>query len=246
MYEAVGVGFRGRTELLAPLERVGRAHLARQVSDPQLRAKLTPHYRFGCKRPILSNHFYPALTRPHVQLITEPLARVDERSITTADGTAYEVDTIIAATGYRYNRSRMVDRVRGAEDASLGEVWDSSPRAYLGSTVRGFPNMFILLGPNAIGINSVIFTLESQIQYVISALETMRRRGMKRVEVRADAMQRYVEEMDRRSAGSVWTDGGCNAYYTDSSGRNYAIYPGFAAEFRRRTRRFDDKAYVVA
>ena len=246
MYEAVGVGFRGRTELLAPLERVGRAHLARQVSDPQLRAKLTPHYRFGCKRPILSNHFYPALTRPHVQLVTEPLARVDERSITTADGTAYEVDTIIAATGYRYNRSRMVDRVRGARDASLGEVWDSSPRAYLGSTVRGFPNMFILLGPNAIGINSVIFTLESQIQYVISALETMGRRGMKRVEVRADAMQRYVEEMDRRSAGSVWTDGGCNAYYTDSSGRNYAIYPGFAAEFRRRTRTFDDKAYVVA
>jgi cation diffusion facilitator CzcD-associated flavoprotein CzcO len=244
--EACGIGFRGRTELIEPIEALCRRHLRRQVKDPVLRAKLTPHYRFGCKRPILSNRYYPALSQQNVELVTEPIARVNRRSITTADGTRYPIDTIINAAGYRYNRSLLVNRVTGADGRTLGEVWNQSPRAYLGSSVPGFPNMFILLGPNAIGINSVIFTLESQIQYVISALETMRRRGMKRVEVRADAMQRYVEEMDRRSAGSVWTDGGCNAYYTDSSGRNYAIYPGFAAEFRRRTRRFDDKAYVVA
>ena len=246
MYEAIGVGFRGRTELLAPLERVGRSHLARQVRDLELRAKLTPHYRFGCKRPILSNDFYPALTRPNVELVTEPITGADESAITTADGTRHQVDTIIAATGYRYNRSRGVDRVRGVGGVGLGEVWDSSPRAYLGSTVPGFPNMFILLGPNAIGINSVIFTLESQIQYVMSALETMKRRGLSRVEVRPDALASYVEEMDRRSAGSVWTDGGCTAYYTDPNGRNYAIYPGFAAEFRRRTRRFDPRPYELA
>jgi cation diffusion facilitator CzcD-associated flavoprotein CzcO len=246
MYEAIGVGFRGRTELIAPLERVGRAHLARQVSDPGLRAKLSPNYRLGCKRPILSNHFYPALTRPHVELVTEPIAGVTAGSIASTGGTSYEVDTIIAATGYKYNRSLMVDRVRGVGDISLGQVWDQSPRAYLGSTVPGFPNMFILLGPNAIGINSVIFTLESQIQYVMSALETMERRGLGRVEVRAEALERYVQEMDRRSAGSVWTDGGCTAYYTDADGRNYAIYPGFAAEFRRRTRRFDPEPYELS
>jgi hypothetical protein len=106
--------------------------------------------------------------------------------------------------------------------------------------------MFILLGPNAIGINSVIFTLESQIQYVMSALETMDRRGVKRVEVRPQALEGYVTEVDRRSEGSVWTEGGCTAYYLDGDGRNYAIYPGFAAGFRRRTRRFDPRPYELA
>ena len=129
---------------------------------------------------------------------------------------------------------------------SLGEVWNQSPRAYFGAAVPGFPNMFILLGPNAIGINSVIFTLESQIRYVMEALRTMAERRARRLEVRSDALERYVSEMDRRSSdGSVWTDGGCKAYYTDDAGRNYAIYPGFAAEFRRRTRRFRESDYEV-
>lgn len=246
MYEAVGVGLRGRLELLAPLERIGRAHLARQVRDPLLRAKLTPHYRFGCKRPILSNTFYPALTRSNVRVETDPIARVGKRSLTTATGTRYELDAIIAATGYRYNRSLMVDRVRGAGGVSLGQVWDASPRAYLGATVPGFPNLFILLGPNAIGINSALFAIESQIQYALSAIQAMDHRGVRRVEVRPDALEAYVSEMDARSRGSVWTDGGCKAYYTDADGRNFAIYPGFAAEFRRRTRRFDDSAYLLA
>ena len=246
MYESIGVGLRGRTELIEPLERAGRAHLRRQVRDPQLREKLTPRYRFGCKRPILSNHFYPALTRPNVELVTDPVARVGQRSITTADGTDHDLDTIITATGYRYNRSLLVQRVTGADGRNLGEVWDRSPRAYLGTTVPGFPNMFILLGPNAIGINSVIFTLESQIQYVMSAIEMMERLGVRRVEVRPEALARYVAEVDRRSKGSVWTDGGCTAYYLDPGGRNYALYPGFAAEFRRRTRRFDPKPYRLA
>jgi cation diffusion facilitator CzcD-associated flavoprotein CzcO len=246
MYETLGIGFRGRTKLIEPLEKQGRAHLRRQVRDPELREKLTPRYRFGCKRPILSNTFYPALTQPNVELVTDRIERVGERAITTADGTRHELDTIITATGYRYNRSLLVQRVTGTGGRNLGEVWDRSPRAYLGTTVPAFPNMFILLGPNAIGINSVIFTLESQIQYVISALETMERLAVRRVEVRPEELARYVDEVDRRSKGSVWTDGGCTAYYLDPNGRNYALYPGFAAEFRRRTRRFDPKPYRLA
>jgi hypothetical protein len=136
--------------------------------------------------------------------------------------------------------------LRGIGGQSLGAVWNRSPRAYLGSTVPGFPNMFILLGPNAIGINSVIYTLESQIQYVMSALETMERRSVRRLELRDSALERFVTEVDERSQGSVWTNGGCKAYYLDDSGRNFAIYPGFAAGFRRRTRRFDTSAYEVA
>jgi cation diffusion facilitator CzcD-associated flavoprotein CzcO len=243
--EACGLGFRGRTELVAPLEAIGRRHLRRQVADPELRAKLAPHYRFGCKRPILSNTFYPALTQPNVELVTDPIKRVNKRSITTRDGIRREIDTIITATGYRYNRSLLVERLIGTGGQTLGEVWSRSPRAYLGSSVPGFPNMFILLGPNAIGINSVIYTLESQIQYVLSALETMRRQRTRRLEVNAEALEDYVAEVDRRSQGSVWTDGGCHAYYLDERGRNYAIYPGFAAGYRRRTRRFDPRPYAL-
>ena len=245
LHEAIGMGFRGRTELIAPIEALGRSHLRRQVSDPVLRAKLTPHYRFGCKRPILSNTFYPALTRPNAEVVTEAIARVERDAIVTGDGARRRVDTIIFATGYRYNRSLLVDRISGVGGRTLGEVWNGSPRAYLGSAVPGFPNMFILLGPNAIGINSVIFTLESQINYVMGAIAAMSANGLRRLEVRPDALRAYVREVDRRSLGSVWTNGGCKAYYTDDDGRNYALYPGFAAEFRRRTRSFELAPYEV-
>ena len=245
LYEATGIGFRGRTELIAPIEALGRAHLRRQVGDRELRAKLTPHYRFGCKRPILSNTYYPALTRDNVDVVTDAIAEVTRDAIVTAAGTTHPVDTIITAIGYRYNRSLLAHRIAGADGRTLGETWDRSPRAYLGSAVPGFPNMFILLGPNSIGINSVIFSLEAQIKYVMSALATMTRRGVSRIEVRADAFDEFVEEVDRRSEGSVWTDGGCKAYYVDDNGRNFGIYPGFASQFRRRTRRFDVAPYTL-
>jgi cation diffusion facilitator CzcD-associated flavoprotein CzcO len=246
IYEACGIGFRGRTSLIAPIEALGRGHLRRQVPDSELRAKLTPRYRFGCKRPILSNTYYPALTQANVELVTEPIASVDEGAVITADGMRHEVDTIITAIGYRYSRSLLVERMVGAGGRTLGEVWNRSPRAYLGSSVPGFPNMFILLGPNAIGINSVIFSLESQINYVMGALKVMRKRSARRLEVRDEALSEFVTEVDRRSEGSVWTAGGCKAYYTDETGRNFAIYPGFAAGYRRRTRRFDEDAYRLA
>lgn len=245
VYEGLGVGFRGRTGMIAPIEAIGRAHLRRQVSDPVLRKKLTPRYRFGCKRPIQSNTYYPALAADNAEVVTDPITRVDGDAIVTADGARRSVDTIITAIGYKYSRSLLAHRTVGLGGRSLGEVWDRSPRAYLGSSVPGFPNMFILLGPNSIGINSVIFSLESQFAYVMSALARMERDGVTRLEVRADALDGYVEEVDRRSAGSVWTEGGCQAYYLDDSGRNFALYPGFAAHFRRRTRRFDPEPYRI-
>lgn len=246
LYEACGIGFRGRTELIAPIETLGRAHLRRQVADPELRAKLTPHYRFGCKRPILSNRYYPALAQPNVEVVTAPIVRAEPHALLTADGRRHPVDTIISAIGYRYSRSLLVDRLIGVGGRTLGEFWQRSPRAYLGTAVPGFPNFFILLGPNSIAVNSVIFSLEAQIAYVVDALRAMERGRVRRLEVRDGALASYVEECDRRSSGSVWTDGGCKAYYTDERGRNFAIYPGFVSEYRRRTRRFDPSAYELA
>jgi cation diffusion facilitator CzcD-associated flavoprotein CzcO len=229
----------------SPIEALGRAHLRRQVRDRRLREKLMPRYGFGCKRPVLSNTYYPALTRPNVDLVTDGVARVDGRAIVTRDGARHEVDTIITAIGYRYSRSLLVNRVIGSRARTLGETWNHSPRTYLGTTVPGFPNMFILLGPNSIGINSVIFSLESQIAYIIGALRTMDKRGVTRIELKPQALEDYVTECDRRSTGSVWTEGGCKAYYTDEHGRNFAIYPGFAAGYRWRTRRFDPAPYAL-
>jgi len=246
IHEATGVGFRGRTALLRPIEAMGRAHLRRQVRDPELRAKLTPDYRFGCKRPILSNTYYPALSAPNAEVVTEPIESVDAGAVITTDGRRHEVDTIISAIGYRYNRSLLVERLTGKGGKTLGDTWKGSPRAYLGSAVPGFPNMFILLGPNTVAINLVIFSLEAQIAYVMGALDEMERAGARRIEVRPERLEGFVSEVDRRSEGSVWTEGGCNAYYTDDNGRNFAIYPGFAADFRRRTRRFDADAYELA
>lgn len=246
LYEACGVGFRGRTELIAPIEALGRAHLRRQVRDPELRAKLTPRYRFGCKRPILSNTYYPALAADNTEVVTSGIERITRDALVTADGERHEVDTLITAIGYRYSRSLLVDRIVGSGGRTLGDTWDRSPRAYLGTAVPGFPNFFILLGPNSIGINSVVFSLEAQIRYVSEALELMDRESVERIELVPTALDDYVAECDERSAGSVWTDGGCTAYYLDESGRNFAIYPGFASEYRRRTRKFDPAPYELA
>lgn len=246
IYEACGYGFHTRPAVLAPIEAIGRAHLRRQVRDLELREKLVPRYRFGCKRPILSNTYYPALTQPNAELVTDGIARVGKRSITTVDGTRHQVDTIISAVGYRYNRSLLVNRISGRGGRTLGDVWDRSPRAYLGAAVPGFPNMFILLGPNAIGINSAIFSLEAQMGYVMGAITTMERDGAGVIEVRPDALEAYVAEIDRRNAGTVWTEGGCRSYYLDDTGRQFALYPGFASGYRRRTRRFDPAPYELA
>ncbi len=245
-YEAVGFGFHTRPAVLAPLERLGRAHLARQVRDPQLRAKLTPRYRAGCKRPVLSNTYYPALTQANVDVVTEPIERVGRRAVVTADGAQHEVDTIIFGTGYRYAKAQATERIQGSAGRSLAQAWRPSPRAYLGTTVPGFPNMFILLGPNAIGINSAIFSLESQINYALGAIREMSRKRAERIELRPEALEDYAAEVDQRNEGTVWTAGGCSSYYLDESGHQYALWPGFAAYFRWRTRRFDPKRYVLS
>jgi len=243
--EATGIGFRDQGPLIASIEALGRLHLRRQVSDPELRRKLSPEYRFGCKRPIMSNSYYPALAADNARLVTEGIERVEEDAIVTVDGARHEVDTIISASGYRYSRSLLVNRTTGCDGRTLGDVWGRSPRAYLGSTVPGFPNMFILLGPNSVGINSVIFSVEAQIDHVISALETMERRSASRIEVRPEALESFVEWADEASAGTVWTDGGCRSYYLDEDGRQFAIYPGFASEYRRRTRKLNQDAYEI-
>ncbi|MGH2957100.1 MAG: FAD-dependent oxidoreductase [Solirubrobacterales bacterium] len=245
--ESLAIGFRRADSWPGRIpQAIARWQLRRQVRDKELRAKITPSYQLGCKRLLPSNEYYPALAEPNVELIAEAVTEVRPRSIVAADGSKREIDTIVFATGFEILESPATDRIRGGAGRSLAEVWAGSPQAYLGTTIAGFPNLFRLLGPNsALGHNSVVFMIESQINYVAAALRTMDELGLASVEVRADAQQSYNHWLERRLEPSVWNAGGCASWYLDRSGRNQAIWPGLTWPFRRRTRRFDPGHYTL-
>jgi len=227
--------------------RMAMRQLQSQVADPQLRAKVTPSYELGCKRILPTDEWYPALQQPNVELVTDGIAEIRPRSIVTADGEEREVDTIIFGTGFHVTDLPIMDRLRGRDGRTLGEHWDGSPRAYKGAAVAGFPNLFILVGPNTgLGHNSIVFMIESQVAYVASALQAMRRRGAAVLDVRPEAQAAYNAELERMTEGTVWVSGGCSSYYIDSKGHNSSIWPTFTWPFRRRTREFDEGAYALS
>jgi cation diffusion facilitator CzcD-associated flavoprotein CzcO len=221
--------------------------LRAQVPDPALRERLTPRYEIGCKRILPTDEWYPAVTKPNVEVIDQALAEVRPNSVVAADGTEREVDTIIFGTGFHVTDIPIAGMVRGRDGRTLADVWGGSPEAYKGATVAGFPNLFLLVGPNTgLGHNSIVFMIESQVDYVGDALATMRRRGANRLEVRPQAQAGYNAEVQRLTRGTVWVSGGCASYYIDRNGRNSSLWPTFTWPFRRRTREFDEAAYTLA
>ncbi len=223
--------------LLAPLERRGLAHLARQVPDPELRAKLTPHYRLGCKRILVANNYYPALMRPNVDVVTESIARVTPRGIVTADGVEHELDVLVCSTGFSIGEAFSAIDVRGRDGRSLGETWSAGLQAHRGTAIAGFPNLLILSGPNTgTGSTSQVYMIESQIHYALRALAHMRTHGYATMEATEAAQSQYNRELDARMERTVWLRGGCNSWYLDDQGRNGTLYPGFSSAFRRSLR----------
>ncbi|HEX4217266.1 MAG TPA: NAD(P)/FAD-dependent oxidoreductase, partial [Acidimicrobiales bacterium] len=185
--------------LARPAQRVAAKHLAHQVSDPELRARLTPSFAFGCKRILLSDDYYPALTRPNVELVTEPIAEVRSGSIVTADGVAYEVDTIILGTGFQAAEPPVARMVRGRDGRTMAEHWVNGAQAYLGTSVAGFPNLFMITGPNTgLGHTSMIFMMESQFNYIVDALEQIGAAGLSTVDVRGDAVTTYNQDLQSK------------------------------------------------
>jgi cation diffusion facilitator CzcD-associated flavoprotein CzcO len=227
--------------------KVALRHLRGQVADPELRKRLTPRYEIGCKRILPTNEWYPAVTKPNVEVIDQGLAEVRPNSVVAADGTEREVDTIIFGTGFHVTDLPIAGMVRGRDGRTLEEAWGGSPEAYKGATVAGFPNLFLLVGPNTgLGHNSIVFMIESQVEYVGDALATMRRLGAGRLEVRPEAQAGYNAEVQRLTEGTVWVSGGCASYYIDRNGRNSSLWPTFTWPFRRRTSAFDEGAYTLA
>ncbi len=233
-----------------PLMRVGQAvarrHLARSVPDETLRARLVPDYTMGCKRVLLSNDYLPALGRDNVTLVTEPIREITPDSVVTADGTEHRVDTLVFGTGFHVTEQSWARFIRGRGGQTLAEAWAGSPKAYLGTTVAGFPNLFLLLGPNTgLGHNSVVFMIEAQLDHIMSALRHLDRAGAATVEPKPAAQAAFVSEVDARMRGTVWLRGGCHSWYLDATGRNSTIWPSFSWRYRRRARRFDPAAYEV-
>ncbi|HWH25453.1 MAG TPA: NAD(P)/FAD-dependent oxidoreductase [Pseudolysinimonas sp.] len=215
------------------------AHLEANIADPRLRELLTPDYEIGCKRILISNDYYPAFERHGVTLVPSPIKSVDGSSVVGADGTAHEVDVIVFATGFLSAEQPYATRVRG-RDETLAEHWKRGMRAYATTMVAGFPQMFVLDGPNSgLGHNSAVHMIESQIDFVLRALASG---GALNVSPAAE--QEWTERLDSRADGTVWTAGGCESWYVDPrNGRLALLWPGFAHEFRKALR---DAALPVA
>ncbi len=231
---------------LQPLtRRLGRRLLGRQVADAELRRRLTPSYAPGCKRLLLSRSFYPAIQEPNAELVTSPIQELLADAILTEDGVQHPVDTIIFGTGFFVTDVPIADHLYDGAGVSLGERWAGSPQAHRGTAVAGYPNLYIMLGPNTgLGHTSVVLMAEAQAGYIIDALRTMDREGAAALDVRPEAQARWNEKVQRNMRGTVWTAGGCASWYLDRSGRNSTLWPGFAFAFRRALRRFDAQSYV--
>lgn len=237
LMEARGVGFVKEPRVLRFLERFAHQHIRAKIADPELRRIVTPDYRMGCKRILISNDYYPALTRPNVEVVTSGIAEIDERAVMSQDGVRREVDAIILGTGFDVAGLLAPMRVHGLEGKELTETWRAGAEAYYGLAVSGFPNLFLLLGPNSgLGHNSIIFMIEAQVHYIMQCLRFMRGEDLRYLDVLPGVQREHNAELQTRMGETIWKTG-CHSWYLDEHGRNFTLWPGFTVEYWLRTRR---------
>ncbi len=224
-------------------------HLETQVADPVLRAKLTPDFTIGCKRIILSNTLYPALSRENVSLHdkNDGIKRITETGIETASGEHLELDLIVYSTGYDATDGVISYPVTGRNGKTLASVWKEFPRAYLGTCVPGFPNLYIVTGPNTgIGHTSAIFVIEAQMNYIMKSLDAMKQRGKSSIDIKPQAEADYTEMVHSEMKKTVWKTGGCNSWYQSKSGHVIAMFPGFSFTYRQMANNFKPDHHVFS
>ena len=241
------LAFTGKGKMRAIAETQARKHLEKQVPDPDLRAKLTPDYDIGCKRVLVNNDYYPAITQPNVDVVTSGITEVRPGGVVDADGVEHPADVIVYGTGFRVMDIPVAHRLTGREGRTLSEEWTKSgAEAHRGTTVAGFPNLFLLLGPNtALGHSSVVFMIEAQIAYVMQALTALETYGARALEVRRQAQETYNTELQAQLETTVWNQGGCRSWYRDENGRNFTLWPTHTFTFRKQLARFDAESYAL-
>ncbi len=245
-HEILALAFVVNPRLMGLIQAYARRHIRKQIADPVLRAKVTPDYVIGCKRILISDDYYPSLARPNVEVITSGVREVRPHSVVSEDGKEREVDAIIFGTGFHATDPlpRGVIFGRGGQD--ILDAWKEGPEAFRGTTIAGFPNLFMLVGPNTgLGHNSMIYMIESQIAYVMDALKLMRERQLKFVDVKPRVQAAYNDKLQSRMKGTIWSVGGCRSWYLLPNGKNVTLWPGFTWQFRRGLRRFDRSAYEL-
>jgi cation diffusion facilitator CzcD-associated flavoprotein CzcO len=235
----------GKSWMLPPFRAVGRSQISRAIDDPALRARVTPPDELGCKRVMLTDEWYPTLTRPNVELVTDRIEAVTATGVRTSDGRERPADVLVLATGFDSHGFVAPMEISGRDGVRLHDAWTPTPRAYLGMSVPRFPNMFLLYGPNTNGgTGSVIYTVEAGAAHVISALDEMARSGADRIEVRASAADRFDGELRAALRDTVWHTG-CTSWYVDENGNDPSQWPWLWSTYRRRTAQVDPAAYEV-
>ncbi len=236
---------RQATETAAGFTAVARAHLESQVADPALRERLWPDYPIGCKRIIISDDFYPALTRTNVDLVTERIQRIEPKGVRTADGTLHEVDVIVYGTGFETHSFLGSINVTGRGGRTLHEAWRNGPEAYYGMAIAGFPNLFMLYGPNTnLGHNSILTMLECQYDYILQALQAMDEREARALDLRPEVMAQFNRQLQDDLRESSWA-GSCTSWYKTADGRVTNNWSGTVEEYKARTAHFDPAEYQV-
>ncbi|WP_415914076.1 flavin-containing monooxygenase [Paraburkholderia sp. J12] len=247
MLESRVLGFAIHPSLMKNVQKLALRHIRHQVPDPALRAAVTPDYTIGCKRVLISNDYYPALSRKNVNVVTAPIERVDATGVVTADGVHHEVDCLIYGTGFQVADPFPPGTVVGRGGADIVETWRNGAHAYLGTSLPGYPNFFMIVGPNTgLGHNSMVFMIESQIEYILGALDAMQRDRADAIEVRPHVEARYNERIQKKLDRAIWSVGGCKSWYLDPrSGKNTTLWPGFTWRFRQATAHFSLADYQV-
>ncbi|MBB3045987.1 cation diffusion facilitator CzcD-associated flavoprotein CzcO [Litorivivens lipolytica] len=224
-------------------ERLGRRYLRRMIKDPVLREKVTPRYALGCKRVLLSDDYYPALTKPNVEVLTDGIERIDETGIVSRDGRHQKLDAIVLATGFQVPAAGAPFPIEGAGGRSLNEDWRKGSEAYLGMTVTGYPNMLYIMGPNTgPGNISVIFYIESQLRYIMAYLKHLRQRNLAALDLKPSVQQQFNENIQAKMQKTTWVSG-CDSWYLTEDGKNTTLWPGYSWQYRLQSKHFDPSLY---
>jgi cation diffusion facilitator CzcD-associated flavoprotein CzcO len=244
--ELGAAGMTNRRWILRPFQAVARRQITKAIEDPELRRKVTPSDEIGCKRLMLTDEWYPTLTKPNVDLVTDRIAEVTPSGIRTEDGDERPADVLVLGTGFKAHGFVAPMEIVGAGGRTLSEEWSDVPRAYLGMSVPDFPNMFLLYGPNTNGgTGSVIYTIESGMGHVLAALEELERADARRIELRRETAEEFDRELRAALAGSVWHTG-CTSWYVDEKGNDPNQWPWLWSAYRRRTSRLEPGAYELS
>jgi len=246
-FECGTYAFTGKTWIMTPFRAVADHERRTRLSDPELLRKATPDYEIGCKRILFTSDWYPAIARDNVELLEGGVERITAAGVIGADGVERPADAIIYGTGFQSHNFVAPMEIHGLDGRELGAVWRDSPDAYLGTTVSGFPNMFVMYGPNTNhGSGSVPYTLQCQYNYALDAMRRIRDRDLRWIDLRPETMAEWDREMAERSAHTVWVTGGCHSWYINEKGANTNNWPGPWLEFHRRTRRINPGHYRAA